>query len=84
MTAEEARKLTMENIDTEVIPRLIDYIDRCIVASCNGGNYDVVLELHNYECAIVDTVCSHYRALGYVVTADPYTIYTDIKISWEE
>lgn len=84
MTAEEARKLTIENIDTEVIPRLIDYIDRRIVVSCTGGTYGIVLGLRNYEGEIVDTVCSHYRALGYVVTADPHTSYTDIKISWEE
>jgi hypothetical protein len=84
MTAEEARKLTSEHIDTEVIPRLINNIDRRIAVACTSGEYSLFVGLRYGECALVDTVFSHYSALGYAVTADPHTSYTDIKISWEE
>lgn len=80
MTAEEARKLTREN---EVIQRLIDNIDRRIAVACNGGNYGLIVGLRYNECAIVDAVCSHYRSLGYTVTADPHNTYTAIEISWK-
>jgi hypothetical protein len=83
MTAEEARKLARGNTDTEALQRLIDDIDECIKEACSDGNFRTCAGLWYGKRTFASAVCSHYRSLGYTVTADPHNTYTDIEISWE-
>ena len=87
MTAEEARKLAKEHIDTKALQRLIDTIDECIKEACNSGNFSTYARLRYGECTFVGAVRSHYSSLGYTITKDRHSTstynYTDIEISWE-
>ena len=83
MTAEEARQLTKENIDTEALQRLIDNIDECIKEACKDGYFRTCVGLWYGKRTFASAVCSHYRSLGYTVIEDPHDTYADIKISWE-
>ena len=82
MTAEEARKLTKENIDTEELQRLIDNIDERIKEACKNGYFRTCAGLWYGKRTFASAVCNHYHSLGYTITEDPHSTYTDIRISW--
>ena len=83
MTAEEARKLTKENIDMEILQKVIDNIDERIKEACKDGCFRTYAGLWYGKRVLASAVCSHYRSLGYTVMEEPHTTYVDIKISWE-
>lgn len=83
MTAEEARKLTKENIDMKRLQEVIDNIDERIKEACKDGCFRTYAGLWYGKRTLSSAVCNHYRSLGYAVTEDWHTTYVDIKISWE-